>query len=74
MRKKKSHPVADQFSDDEMALIERYGRALGGSPTAFNEEVERYLRRIEASNRKKKAAIDRGIGPARSRQSNRGET
>ncbi len=43
MRKKKSHPVADQFSDDEMDRVKRYGQALGGSPTPFDEEVERCL-------------------------------
>jgi hypothetical protein len=40
---KKSQPLADQFSDDEMGQIKRYGQALGGSPTEFDEEVERCL-------------------------------
>ena len=52
MRQKKLHPVADQFSDDEMAQIKRYGQALGGSPTPFDEEVEKYLRSIEANKKK----------------------
>jgi len=39
----KSEPVADQFGDDEMDRIKRYGQALGGSPTEFDEEVERCL-------------------------------
>jgi hypothetical protein len=47
MPKKKSHPIADQFSDDEMAQIKRFGEALGGKPTAFDEEVERYLDAME---------------------------
>jgi hypothetical protein len=49
MRKKKLHPIADQFSDDEMQQIKRYGQALGGSPTSFDEEVERCLRVHEAN-------------------------
>jgi hypothetical protein len=52
MRKEKSHAVADQFSDDDMAQIKRYGQALGGSPTPFDEEVEKYLRSIEANKKK----------------------
>jgi hypothetical protein len=43
MPKKKLHPIAGQFSDDEMDQIKRYGQALGGSPTSFDEEVERRL-------------------------------
>jgi hypothetical protein len=43
MCKKKSHPVADQFSDPEMDRVMRHGQALGGSPTPFDEEVERCL-------------------------------
>jgi hypothetical protein len=43
MRKKKSHPIADQFSDDEMNQIKRYGQAIGGGVTPFDEEVERHL-------------------------------
>jgi hypothetical protein len=52
MPKKKSHPVADQLSDDEMDQIKRYGQALGGSPTPFDEEVEEHLRKIEASKKR----------------------
>jgi hypothetical protein len=56
MRKKKSHPLADQFSDDEVDQIKRYGQALSGSPTSFDEEVEKNLRKIEARKKKMKAA------------------
>lgn len=61
MRKKKLHPIADQFSDDEMHQIKRYGQALGGSPTSFDEEVERYLRVHEANYAKMRAGPDRRI-------------
>jgi hypothetical protein len=52
MHERKSRPIADQYSDDEMALIKRYGQALGGSPTPFDEEVEKYLRSVEANKKK----------------------
>jgi hypothetical protein len=52
MRKNKSHPVADQFSDHEMDRVMRYGQALGGSPTPFDEEVEKHLRKIEESKKR----------------------
>jgi hypothetical protein len=55
MAKKKSHPVADQFGDDEMAQIKRYGQALGGQPTDFDEEVEKRLRVHEANHAKMRA-------------------
>ena len=59
MRKKKSHRVTDQFSDDEMAQMKRYGQAqLGG--TDFSAEVEKELvklqRKREANAGKMKAA------------------
>ena len=58
MSKKVSHPVADQFSDDEMAQMKRYGQAqLGG--TDFSAEVEKELvklqRKREANAGKMKA-------------------
>jgi hypothetical protein len=43
MGKKNSHPVANQFSDDEMDQIKRYGQALSGGVTPFGEEVEKHL-------------------------------
>jgi hypothetical protein len=52
MCKKKSHPVADHFSDEDLKQIRRYGQALSGGVTPFDEEVERHLVRYE-SNRKK---------------------
>jgi hypothetical protein len=57
MPKKKLHPFADQFSDDEMDRVMRYGQALGGGVTPFDEEIERHLARYEA-NRKKKGAAE----------------
>ena len=60
MPKKKSHPVADQFSDDEMGQIKRYGEALNGGVTAFDEEVERHLARYEANRKKMEAAKAQG--------------
>jgi hypothetical protein len=41
---------ADQFSDDEMAQVKRFGAALGGKPTDFDEEVEMHLARHEANS------------------------
>jgi hypothetical protein len=58
MRKKKSHPLADQFSDDEMDQIKCYGQALGGGVTPFDEEVERHLACYEARRKKMKAVKD----------------
>jgi hypothetical protein len=52
MRKKKSHPVTDQFSEEDIDQIKRCGQALSGGVTPFDEEVERHLARYEA-NRKK---------------------
>jgi hypothetical protein len=52
MCKKKSHPVADHFSGEDLKQIRRYGQALSGGVTPFDEEVERHLARYEA-NRKK---------------------
>jgi hypothetical protein len=51
MRKKKPHPVTDQFSDEDMEQIKRYGQALSGSPSSFDEEVERHLARYEANSK-----------------------
>jgi hypothetical protein len=45
MPKKKSDAVADEFSNHEMEQIKRYGEALSGGVTPFDEEVERYLNR-----------------------------
>jgi hypothetical protein len=39
----KSPPEAQEFSDSEMEQVKRFGQALGGSPTDFDEEVERCL-------------------------------
>jgi hypothetical protein len=35
--------------------IKRYGQALSGGVTAFDEEVERHLTRYEANRKKMKA-------------------
>jgi hypothetical protein len=56
MRKKKSHPVLDQFSDEDMEQIKRYGEALSGGVTPFDEEVERHLARYETDRKKMEAA------------------
>jgi hypothetical protein len=37
-----SHPIADQFSDDEMEQLQRHGQAMG-SPSDFSDEVEKAL-------------------------------
>jgi len=59
---------ADQFSDDEMEGIKRYGQALGGKPTDFEEEVEKHLtgqyaREHEREEAKMHAAQTGGAGP-----------
>ena len=56
MRKKKSHPVLDNFSDADLKQIKRYGRALSGGVTPFDEEVQRHLARYEATRKEMKAA------------------
>jgi len=56
MRTKKSHLVADQFSDEDMEQIKRYGQTLNGGVTPFDEEVERHLAYYEA-NRKRLRAV-----------------
>jgi hypothetical protein len=37
------HPAAQAFSDDEMEQAQRFGQALGGQPSAFDEDVEKAL-------------------------------
>ncbi len=66
---------ADQFSDDDMDQIKRFGQALGGAPTDFDEEVEKALdarlRAREASAGKMKAAAtggSAGLGPTEAEQ------
>jgi hypothetical protein len=54
--KKKSHPIAEQFSDEDMEQIKRCGQALSGGVTPFDEEVEKHLADYEAKRRKMKAA------------------
>jgi hypothetical protein len=56
MPKKKSHPVAKQFSNEAMKKIKRYGQALSGGVAPFDEEVERHLARYEADRKKMEAA------------------
>jgi hypothetical protein len=56
MARKKSHPLADQFSDDEMDQIKRYGQALGSGVTPFDEEVERHLAHYKSTRKKMEAA------------------
>jgi hypothetical protein len=40
MRKKKPHPVADQFSVNEMEQIKRYGQALSGGVTRLTKRLK----------------------------------
>ena len=47
--------VADHFSDEETEQIKRYGQALSGGVTPFDEEVERHLARYESNRKKMKA-------------------
>lgn len=67
-KKKKSEDIASQFSDDEMNQIKRYGEALGGKPTPFDEEVQAHLDGMEANAHKMRAAQtgggDQGLGPS----------
>ncbi len=48
---KNNKSVADQFSDPEMEQIQRYGQALQGGVTPFDEEVERHLQESGAYER-----------------------
>jgi hypothetical protein len=61
---------AEQFSDPEMEQIKRFGQALGGQPTDFDEQVEEALnkreRAREANAQKMRAAQtsgSTGLGP-----------
>ena len=62
MARKKSNPVGDQFSDDEMEQTKRYGQALSGGVTPFDEEVERHLARYEAKRKKMEAKAQAAQG------------
>lgn len=65
------HPIADQFSDNEMEQMKRYGAAqLGG--TDFSAQVEKEIRKLqrkEANAAKMKAAQTSGgaggLGPSK---------
>jgi hypothetical protein len=48
---------ADQFSDAEMAQVKRFGQALGGAPTPFDEEVEKHYQRHAANIAKAKPTV-----------------
>jgi hypothetical protein len=61
-KKKKSEEIASQFSDEEMEQIKRYGQALGGKPTPFDEEVQEHLDGMEANAHKMHAAQTGGGG------------
>src|ERR1700704_6228640 len=72
--KKKPHP-AEQFDDSEMEQVKRYGQALGGAPTDFDEQVETALnerqRAREAGAAKMHAAQtggSEGLGPTEAEQ------
>ncbi len=73
-KKKTTHPAA-QFDDSEMDQIKRYGQALGGQPTDFDEQVESALnerqRAREAGAAKMHAAQtsgSEGLGPTEAEQ------
>lgn len=57
-----SNPIADQFSDEDMEQIKRFGQALGGKPTPFDEEVEYHIQRHERNYQKMRAAQSGGSG------------
>jgi hypothetical protein len=75
-------PIADQFSDDEMAQVQRYGQAMS-SPSDFSDEVEKALvkrgayQKAQAQFHEKNAAKMRaaqtggspGLGPTEAEQS-----
>lgn len=66
-KKQSNEDIASQFSDEEMGQIKRYGEALGGKPTPFDEEVENHLTGMEANASKMKSAQtggDVGLGPS----------
>ena len=74
MPKKQPQP-AEQFNDSEMDQIKRYGQALGGAPTDFDEQVETALnkrqRAREAGAAKMHAAQtggSEGLGPTEAEQ------
>jgi hypothetical protein len=46
----------DQFSEDQLEQIKRFGEALGGKPTPFSEEVHRWALIHEANYAKMRAA------------------
>jgi hypothetical protein len=63
MRKKKLHPIGDQFSDDDMHQIKHFGQMLGGGVTPFDEAVEEALNKRQAAreaNAKKMKAAQTG--------------
>jgi hypothetical protein len=55
--------IAGQFSDDEMGQVKRFGEALGGKPTPFDEEVEAHLSGME-QNAKKMRTAQMGLAPS----------
>jgi hypothetical protein len=48
---------ADQFSDAEMDQVKRFGQALGGAPTSFDEEVDKHYQRHAANIAKAKPTV-----------------
>jgi len=75
MPKKQPHPAAGEFSDDEMEQVKRYGQALGGQPTDFDEEVEQELNARQAAREAGAAKMhaaqtggSEGLGPTEAEQ------
>jgi hypothetical protein len=74
-KKQQQQSPAAGFGDDEMEQIKRFGQALGGGPTDFDEEVEKALdaraRAREAGAAKMQAAAtggSTGLGPTEAEQ------
>lgn len=72
-----THPIADQFSDDEMEQVQRYGQALS-TPSDFSDEVEKELNKRGAYERHREAGAQKmhqaqtsgseGLGPSEAEQ------
>lgn len=60
---------AGQFSDQDMEQVKRYGAALGGGPSSFDEEVERGLEKRQQAREANAAKMHQaqtsmGLGPS----------
>jgi hypothetical protein len=55
----KRSPVDLDFCNEELLLFKRYGEALGGKPTSFDEEVQAHLDGMEANDDKIRASLEK---------------